>query len=103
MSFLPMSDHPHKAERKTDRIVKLKVKDGTKPKSSTGNFDTRLFQGTNTLHIKKNLTNNLWYFEYEMGGLQSPLKQKFTSFDKALHHAKKYFENRNVEIVEIID
>lgn len=96
-------EHPNKAERKTDRILVLKVKDGVKAKDSMGNIDPRLFNGENKLHAIKNLKNSLWFFKYEKGGLPEPLKQTFTTFDKLIHHANQYFARRNIEISEILD
>ena len=90
-------------ERKTDRILVLKVKEGERPISSTGLVDTRLFSGDNKLHAVQDLSNRLWSLKYEMGGVPEPLKEKFTTFDRALHSAKTYFNKRNVEIVEVID
>ena len=88
-------------ERSDDRILVLKVKDGEKPKSSTGLVDTRLFTGENKLHLKRNRT--LWEFKYDQGGVPPQLKDRFTKFDIALQHAKKYFETRNIEIEKVID
>jgi hypothetical protein len=89
-------------EKKQDRILVLKTKDGSKPKSSTGLIDPRLFTGENKLHVIQDKTS-LWIFKYEQGGLPEPLRQRFTTFDIALAQAKKYFASRNVEIIEVID
>lgn len=89
--------------RKTDIVLVLRPKDGTKPKSSTGLTDSRLFTGENTLHLKYNHQQQLWEFEYENGMLPEPLKQKFTAFNIALNFITGYYERRNVQIAEIKD
>lgn len=88
-------------ERSDDRILVLKVKDGEKPKSSTGLVDPRLFTGENKLHLKRNKT--LWEFKYDQGGVPPQLKDRFTKFDLALDHARRYFSTRNIEITEVLD
>lgn len=90
-------------EKKADRILVLKTKDGEKPKSSTGLVDPRLFTGDNKLHLIRDARTLLWFFKYEDGGLPRPLKERFTTFDKALTHARGYFNSRNIEIAEVID
>lgn len=89
--------------RNTDRILILKPKEGEKVLSSTGLTDPRLFSGENKLHALKDLKSNLWSFKYEMGGLPESLKQKYTTFDRALQAAKNYFLRRNVDIVDVVD
>lgn len=89
--------------RKSDRILVLRPIDGTKPKSSTGLVDPRLFNGTNALHAIQDPRTCNWYFKYEQGGLPEPLKQRFTSFNLALEHARVYYKSRNTQIVEVID
>ena len=90
-------------ERKSDRILVLKVKDGEKPLSSTGLVDPRLFTGENKLHAVQNPRNLLWSFKYDQGGLPPVLKQQFTNFETLFKHATSYFATRNIEIVEVID
>lgn len=90
-------------ERSTDRVLVLKPKAGEEVKSSKGMVDPRLFNGENKLHAIMDGQNLLWSFKYEFGGLPEPLKQSFTNFTLALDHAKKYFESRGIEIVEIQD
>lgn len=90
--------------RRTDRILVLKPVEGKSSKSSTGLVDPRLFKGENSLHVVMDPSSCLWSFKYEQGGLPFPLRDvSFTSFGKALNHAKEYFKSRNVEIVEIKD
>jgi hypothetical protein len=88
---------------KSDRIMVLKVKDGTKPKGSTGLTDGSLFTGGNNLHAKMDLRTCLWHLEYDNGSLPPAFKQQFTSFPKLFTFVTNYYANRNVEIVKVID
>lgn len=88
---------------KPDRILVLKVKDGTKPKNSVGLTDTRLFKSGNNLHAKMDLQTCLWHLEYDDGVVPSAFKQQFTSFPKLMDFCKGYYERRNVEIEKVID
>ncbi len=90
-------------ERKSDRILVLKIIDGEKAKTSTGLMDKKLFTGENKLHLVQDQRNCLWYFKYESGGLPPPLKQKFTTFPIAMDYVTKYLKGRNIEIAEVID
>lgn len=90
-------------ERKTDRILVLKIKDGEKPKSSTGLIDPRLFKGDNRLHAKLNLRSRLWSLHYDKGSVPPALAMQFTTFDTLMRTAKQYFENRNIEIEKVLD
>jgi hypothetical protein len=90
-------------ERKMDRILVLKTKDGKKPKSSSGLVDTRLFTGENELHLICDERSRLWYFKYKMGAVPTPLKQRFTTYDEALAVARNYMERRDIEIEKVID
>lgn len=87
----------------TDRIVILKVSEGLKPTNSSGAVDPRLYQGGNSLHIVADTTTMLWYFKLDHGILPQPLQQRFTSFKKALEHARDYYAKRNVEIEKVIE
>lgn len=81
-----------------ERLLKLSVIDGTKPKSSTGLVDTRLFTGENHLRAIMDPETCLWYMRYDDGGLPTPLKQRFTSFNRLLQHAQAYFKGRNIKV-----
>jgi hypothetical protein len=90
--------------RATDRILQLEVIDGKAAKNSIGLLDPRLFDGRQKLHLKMDISSNLWSFQYETNGLlPEPLKGRFTSFNKGLEHAQQYFLKRNVRVTEIID
>lgn len=89
--------------RSDDRILVLGIMDGKKPKNSIGLVDSRLFQGDNSLHVRRNPRDSLWYFKYDTGGLPDPLKQSFTSFNKAYRYAEEYFSHRNVKIIRVED
>lgn len=84
-----------------DRILVLEVIDGKKPLSSIGMVDPRLFKGGNKLHAIRDPNDNLWYVRYEAGGLQEPLKQKWTRFSLLLAFCRDYFEKRNLTIKEV--
>lgn len=90
-------------ERSTDRILSLRPIEGLKTKSSVGAYDSRLFTGDNKLHAIMDQRTCLWYLKYEAGGLQEPLKQRFTNFKTLLDFTTEYFKRRNIEIKEIID
>lgn len=89
--------------RNTDRVLKLKVKEGEKAKNSTGMVDTRLFSGSNRLHVVKEPETNFWYFKQDYGNIPPALRQKFTTFLYAKEHATNYFKTRNIEVTEVID
>ena len=90
--------------RSTDRILSLSVIDGTLPKSSTGQTDTRLFTGEQKLHLKMDPQTCLWYFQYSSNGLlPSGLQGRYTGFKAGIKHAEDYFRKRNVKITEIKD
>lgn len=90
--------------RSSDRILRLEVIDGTKPKSSTGNVDTRLFDGGQDLHCKMDPQSTLWYFQYSQNGvLPEAMRGRFTNFKSAFKHAEDYFLRRNVKIAEVKD
>jgi hypothetical protein len=90
--------------RSTDRVLKLKVKDNTKPKSSMGTVDPSLFSGGHDLHLKMDMQTNLWSFRYSNNAiLPEALAGQFTTFSKGYDQAVQYFERRNVEIAEVVD
>lgn len=84
-----------------DRILVLEVIDGKKALSSTGTVDSRLFKGGNQLHAIRDPNDGLWFLRYEAGGLQEPLKQKWTRFSALLNFCRDYFEKRNLNIKEV--
>lgn len=85
------------------RVFKLEVIDGKKPKSSTGLIDPRVFSGENSFSAARDTRTNIWSFKVKAGGLPEALKQKFTTFPILLDYANKYFEGRNMKIVEVLD
>ena len=89
--------------RSPDRILQLKVKDGTLPRTSTGLLDPRLFTKGNNLHAIMNPETTLWVLKYDQGVLPPQLKQSFTSFKKLFQYTQMYLDARNVEIVEVKD
>ena len=89
--------------RSPDRILQLKVIDGTQPKTSTGLLDPRLFSKGNNLHAIQNPETTLWVLKYDQGVLPPQLKQSFTSFKKLLQYTEMYLKARNVEVEEVRD
>jgi len=86
-----------------DRVLSLVPIEGKSSVATNGLVDPRLFTGENKLHIVRDPMNSMWFFKYEMGMLPEPLKQRFTTFDRAIKHATEYFKKRNIEIKEIIE
>lgn len=86
-----------------DRVISLNPIDGKRAVATNGLIDPRLFTGENKLHLVRDPSNSMWFYQYEMGMLPEPLKQRFTTFDRAVKHAREYFKKRNIEIKEIID
>lgn len=90
--------------RSPDRILKLEIIDGTKPKAASGMVDSRLFQGDdNRIHIVMDLETSLWSIRYDKGNVPPALTGQYTGFKQAFDHVKKYFENRNIRITQVID
>lgn len=83
-----------------DRVLTLRVMDGEKPKSSTGNTDPRLFTGDNKLHAVMDTQTTLWKLKYDQGDVPQPLKCQFTSLKMLKQHAREYYKTRNIEIVD---
>jgi hypothetical protein len=85
----------------TDRIFKLKVKEGFKAiNAKTIWADPRLFNGENRLHAIQD--TGLWYLKYDCGALPEVLKQRFTNFNQLIKFTTNYFNMRNIEIEEIV-
>ena len=84
-----------------DRTFELEIIDGTKPKAATGMTDTRLFNGGNRLHIKKDDATNFWSFRYDQGIPPGALSCVFTGFNAAKKHADVYYQTRNLRLKEI--
>jgi len=90
--------------RSKDRILSLSVIDGTLPKSSTGQTDTRLFTGGQQLHLKMDPQSSLWYFQYSNNGLlPGGLTGRYTGFKAGIKAAEDYFRKRNVKVTEVKD
>lgn len=98
-----MINHAMKKNRESDIILVLKPIEGKKPLASSGMVDSRLFTGKNQLHAVQDTSIRLWHLKYDMGILQEPLRQRFTTLDKLLEFVTGYFARRNIEIVEIKD
>ena len=86
-----------------DRVLVLAKMEGKDAKGSTGLVDPRLMQGDNKVHVIQNEQDQLWNFKYEKGAIPEDMKQRFTSFAKALEFAKSYYAKRNIEVIEVKD
>lgn len=83
-----------------EREIVLRPMEGKKPLNGIGLVDPRLFKGSNKLHAIM-AEDGLWFCKYADGNVPEPLKVKFTTVTKLVEHVKAYFENRNIEIVEV--
>lgn len=83
-----------------EREIVLRPIEGKKPLNGIGLVDPRLFKGSNKLHAIM-AEDGLWFCKYADGNVPEPLKMKFTSVSKLVSHVRTYFENRNIEIVEV--
>lgn len=86
--------------RGNDRVLELKIIDGTLPKRSTGLVDSSIFKGDNKLHAIFDDQTQLWYLKYDRGIVPPALKQSFTSYSALIRFVKPYFEKRNIEIID---
>ncbi len=84
------------------REIKLSIKDPSKKDSTMGMIDPAVIKGDNKFFAIMDEYGN-WSFRYKQGTLPEGLSGKFTAISKALHHAKIYFEKRNIEVTEVKD
>jgi hypothetical protein len=89
--------------KKEDRILRLEVLPGEKPKTTSGQTDNRLFTGETALHAVRTAPYDLWVLKYEHGVLPEPLKQKFTAFSKLFNFVDGYFRRRGFRIIKVED
>jgi hypothetical protein len=83
------------------RELKIAPKPGKQGKP--GMIDPALFKGDNHLYAVMDEYGH-WGFKYKNGILPDSLKQgKFTKLSGAVDHARKYFDKRDLDIVEVID
>lgn len=86
-----------------DRVIKLEVKDDKLPKTSTGMVDASLFTGENNLHARIDPQTMMWTVHYEKGAVPGGLRdQRWTSFAKLYKDLELYFNNRNINITEVV-
>lgn len=98
------TESPESKMRSPDRIFKLEVIDGTKPRSAMGTVDPSLFkEDGNRLHVIMDLETSLWGFKYDRGFIPQALAGKYTGFKQAKEDAARYFEKRNIRITEVLD
>jgi hypothetical protein len=97
------TQHYQTNQRSTDRIIRLKVKEGMKPESSLGAIDNRLFKNENNLHAIRQGTG-LWTLQIEHGLLPPALEHKqWTNFGSLRRTVAEYYDKRNIEISEVIE
>jgi len=93
----------HERNIKTDIVLELGKQEGKPTLDTTGLVDNRLFTGHNKLHAIMDKQTCLWHFKYDQGILPRPLQQQFTSFNRLKTFAETYFNNRNIDIVKVVD
>lgn len=85
----------------------IKPIDGLKPLGTNMQVDPRLFKeggtDTNRLHAIMDLQTSLWYLKFEKGSVPTSISGRYTGFRQLFEHAKRYYEMRNIEIIEIKD
>jgi len=99
LNFVPQTDKM----KSNTRQLKLTAMDGKPPTDSKGMVDKRLFSGENSLYAVMEPQTSLWSLKYEHGQVPTALQSNWTTFQGAYKEAKIYFNNRNVEITEIVD
>lgn len=82
-----------------DRPLKLTQRNPN-PKNSPGLIGREVFTGANKLHALYDESTGLWKFKLDHGVLPEVLRQQFTSFIALMKHAKTYFNNKDIDIVE---
>lgn len=100
------TESPESKMRTPDRVLKLEIIDGKKPINSIGIVDPRLFKDgpeANRLHILMDVQTSLWSIKYDKGAIPPALAGQFTGFKQAYDHAKTYFQNRNINIIQVQD
>lgn len=86
-----------------DRVFVLKLIEGTKPLSTTGTPDKRLFTGENRLHAIRDPQTSFWSVRYDSGIVPKPLEQSFTTFQKCRDFVTAYFKRRNIDVTDIVE
>ncbi len=85
----------------SDRILILKVKPGKEGTNSKGLTDPRLFKGENRLHAFVDPVTMLWRLRYDFGIIPDEFRRSWTKFNLLLEFVTKYYEQRNIDIVDI--
>ena len=98
--FHTLENTPDEKNNTPNREIVLRCIEGKKPLNGIGLVDPRLFKGGNKLNAIMG-EDGLWFCRYNDGNVPETLKVKFTTISKLLTHVKAYYENRNIEIVEV--
>lgn len=83
-----------------DRKLKLSKMEGKSTLTNSGTVDNTLLTGGNTLRIIRDEQTSLWHFKFDRGELPQPLKDQWTTFQKAFDHARMYYARRNIEVTK---
>lgn len=89
--------------KKDDRVIELGQTPGKEALTSKSMADPGLLKGTNQLHAVMNPSFGYWTLRYERGDVPLPLKSKFTSFQLAKEAAERYFGNKGLEVIRVVD
>lgn len=89
--------------KKDDRIIELGQVPGKEKVTSSSMADPGLLKGTNKLHAVMDPRFCSWRLKYDKGDVPVPLKGKFTTFALAKDAAERYFGNKGLEIIKVID
>jgi hypothetical protein len=92
--------------RSPDRILILRPMEGKKPLDTMMRVYPRLFKegdDANKLHALMDLETSLWSMKYERGHVPAALSGRFTGFKQLLDAAKNYYNQRNIDIIEVKD
>lgn len=84
-----------------DRTLVLEAIEGKNKLSTSGLVDNRVLSGENSVRVVRDHQTCLWSIRYDQGIMPRPLQGQFTTFQKALEHARGYFERRNMRIKEV--
>jgi uncharacterized FlgJ-related protein len=86
-----------------DRIIELGQIPGQEKITTNSMADPGLLKGTNKLHAVMNPQFGSWKLKYEKGDLPVSLKGNYTTFNLAKEAAQRYFNNKGLEVVKVID
>lgn len=95
-----MIDDYESKNRSEDRTFVLRAMPGQK---KLGLTDPELLTGNNKLHAIRDQQTMLWSLKFERGNIPVSLRQKWTKFSEVLAHVRMYYQEKNIEVIEVID